>query len=90
LRIRLTFGAEPRQLFLGELARAARLVAVSACLGTAIAMAALRLLTASFSGFSESIAEPLAASVAIVVALALAATAIPAAQACRLDVLNRT
>jgi hypothetical protein len=85
LRIRLTFGAEPRQLFAAELFRAGRLVIVSAAIGCAAATAAIRLLAATIAGFSES-ALPLTASTGLLVVLALASTAIPAYQACRRDV----
>ena len=90
LRIRMTFGAEPRQLFVAELRRAGRLVIVSAVVGGAAALAALRLLAATVAGFAGPIALPLAASTALLMLLALAATAIPASQACRRDVLTRT
>jgi hypothetical protein len=89
LRIRLTFGAEPRQLFAAELLRAGRLVIVSAAIGGAAAIAAIRLLAATLVGFGESTALPLAASIGLLVVLALASTAIPAYQACRRDVLSR-
>jgi len=89
LRIRLTFGAEPRQLFAEELLRAGRLVIVSATIGGAAALAALRLLAATFVGFSESAVLPLAASTALLVVLALLSTAIPAYGACRRDALSR-
>jgi predicted permease len=89
LRIRLTFGAEPRQLFAAELLRAGRLVILSAAIGGGAALAALRLLAATFVGFSESAVLPLAASTALLVALALLSTAIPAYGACRRDVLSR-
>jgi putative ABC transport system permease protein len=90
LRIRMTFGAEPQQLFVAELRRAGRLVIVSAVVGGAAAVAALRLLAATFAGFAGPVAVPLAASTALLMLLALAATAIPASQACRRDVLSRT
>jgi ABC-type antimicrobial peptide transport system permease subunit len=89
LRIRLTFGAEPSQLFAAELIRVARLVLLSAAIGGGAALGALRLLAATFVGFSESAILPLAASTAILVVLAMASTAIPAYAACRRDVLSR-
>jgi len=89
LRIRLTFGAAPRQLFIAELRRAGRIVIVSAAAGTSAAIAALRLLAATFTGFTSSIALPLAASTALLIVIALVATAVPAYQACRLEILNR-
>ena len=89
LRIRLTFGAEPRQLFAAELLRAGRLVILSATIGGAVALAALRLLAATFVGFSESAVLPLAASTALLIVLALLSTAIPAYGACRHDALSR-
>ena len=85
LRIRLTFGAAPRQLFIAELRRTGRIVIVSAAAGAFAALGALRLLAATFAGFTGSIAFPLAASTALLIVLALAATAVPAYQACRLD-----
>jgi len=84
LRIRLTFGAAPRQLFIAELRRTGRIVIVSAAAGAFAALGALRLLAATFAGFTGSIAFPLAASTALLIVLALAATAVPAYQACRL------
>jgi len=89
LRIRLTFGAEPRQLFAAELLRGGRLVILSATIGGAAALAALRLLAATFVGFSESAVLPLAASTALLIVLALLSTAIPAYGACRHDALSR-
>jgi hypothetical protein len=89
LRIRLTFGAEPRRLFVDEMRRVARLVTISAAAGFAGAIGALRLLGAAWAGFAGSAIKPLAASTAILIVLALAATAIPAYRACRLDTLNR-
>jgi ABC-type antimicrobial peptide transport system permease subunit len=89
IRIRLTFGAEPRRLFTDEMRRAARLVTVSACAGAAGAWAALRLIAAVWSGFGGSLMLPLAASTAILMVLALAATAVPAYRACRLDLMHR-
>jgi len=89
LRIRLTFGAAPRQLFIAELRRAGRIVIVSAAAGSSAAIAALRLLAATFTGFTGSITLPLAGSTALLIGIALLATAVPAYQACRLDVLNR-
>ncbi|HEV3057153.1 MAG TPA: ABC transporter permease [Vicinamibacterales bacterium] len=90
LRIRLTFGAAPRQLFIAELRRVGWLVFISAGIGGAAAFAALRVLATTFPGFAGAIAIPLAVSTGTLIALALVATAIPAYQACRLDVLNRT
>jgi predicted permease len=90
LRIRLTFGAEPWQLFVAELRREGRLVIASAVAGAAIAIAVLRLLAATFVGFAGPIALPLGASTALLIGLALIATAIPAFQACRREVLSRT
>ncbi len=90
LRIRLTFGAEPKQLFVAEIARIGRLVILSAVTGTATAFAVLRLLAATFVGFAGAIAAPLAASSALMIVLALAATVVPALQACRRNLINRT
>ena len=89
LRIRLTFGAEPRRLFTDEMRRAARLIALSAGAGAAGAAVALRLLASAWTGFAGSAAVPLLASTALLILLALSATAIPAYRACRLDIMNR-
>ena len=76
-------------MFIAELRRAGRIVIVSAAAGTSAAIAALRLLAATFTGFTGSIALPLAASTALLIVIALVATAVPAYQACRFEVLNR-
>jgi ABC-type antimicrobial peptide transport system permease subunit len=89
-RIRLTFGAEPRQLFAAELWRTGRLVIAWAAAGAAAAFGILRLLAATFAGFAGAIAWPLAASTALLIALALTATAIPAYHASRRGTLSRT
>jgi putative ABC transport system permease protein len=89
LRIRLTFGAEPRRLFVDEMRRVARLVTFSAAAGFAGAIGALRLLGATWAGFAGSAMKPLGTSTAILIVLALVATAIPAYRACRLETLNR-
>jgi predicted permease len=89
LRIRLTFGAEPRQLLRRELARMARFVALSVGAGSIGAIAALRVLSASYQGFAKPVLLPLAASAVLLLALSLVATAIPASQASRLDGLQR-
>jgi putative ABC transport system permease protein len=89
LRIRLTFGAEPRQLFAHELWRAGRLAIACAISGAGIAFGVLRLVAATFAGFAGAIAWPLAASTALLIVLALIATALPAYHACRRDVLRR-
>jgi predicted permease len=88
-RIRLTFGAEPHRLFASELGRAGRLIVASALIGLALALAVLRLLEVTFVGFAGAIAWPLAASTALLIVLALIATAIPAYRACHRDVLSR-
>ena len=90
LRIRLTFGAAPRQLFVAELMRVGWLVIISAGIGGVAAFAALRVLAAIVPGFAGPILIPLAASTALLIVLALAATTIPAYQACHLNVLKRT
>jgi putative ABC transport system permease protein len=89
IRIRLTFGAEPRRLCTGEVSRVTRLVSASAAAGLAAAFAALRLLAAAWAGLAGPALLPLGASTAVLIALALAATAIPASRACRLDLMNR-
>jgi putative ABC transport system permease protein len=89
LRIRLTFGAEPRQLLRRELVRMARFVALSVGAGSIGAIAALRVLSASYQGFAKPVLLPLAASAVLLLALSLVATAIPASQASRLDGLQR-
>jgi predicted permease len=89
IRIRLTFGAEPRRLFTDEMRRAARLVTLSAAVGLLGATAALRLLAAEWPSFAGSVTLPLASSTTILIVLALAATAIPACRASRLNLMNR-
>jgi putative ABC transport system permease protein len=89
LRIRLTFGAEPRRLFMDEMRRVARLVIPCAGAGIAGAVGALRLLGATWPAFAGSATKPLGASTAILVVLTLISTAIPAYRACRLDTLDR-
>jgi predicted permease len=90
LRIRLTFGASPPQLFAGELTRSAKLIAMSVAGGLATAVAALRWLAAAFEGFGGAAAWPLAISSAALVGVALAATAVPAWRACQLRAPLRT
>jgi putative ABC transport system permease protein len=90
IRIRMTFGAEPRRLFAAEMMRAGRLVSVSAIGGVAVACAALRVLSGAFSGFGGSPIAPLAASTGVLAALAAAATAVPAWRACRRSATGRT
>ena len=90
IRIRMTFGAEPRRLFTAEMMRAGRLVSVSAIGGVAAACAAPRVLSGAFSGFGGSQIAPLAASTGVLAALAAAATAVPAWRACRRSAMGRT
>jgi putative ABC transport system permease protein len=89
LRIRLTFGAEPRWLFVAEMRRVARVVTLSAVAGLAAAIGALRLLAATWTGFGGSVAMPLGISTTILILLALSATAVPAYRACRLQLRDR-
>jgi hypothetical protein len=64
-------------------------VTFSAAAGFAGAIGALRLLRATWAGFAGSAMRPVGTSTAILIVLALVATAIPAYRACRLDTLNR-
>ena len=89
LRLRLTFGAAPRQLFVAELKRVGSVVIMSAAIGGAVAFGALRLLATTFPGFAGPVAIPLLVSTTTLIALALGTTTVPAYQACRRDVLNR-
>jgi ABC-type antimicrobial peptide transport system permease subunit len=89
LRIRLTFGANPMSLLAGELARAARLIVVSVVVGIGVAVLVLRVIGATFQGFSGSIVTALAGSTTALVALAFVATAIPAWRAVRGDLMTR-
>jgi putative ABC transport system permease protein len=89
LRIRLTFGAEPHQLFAREMRRAARLVSLSASAGVVAAVIVLRWLASASAGFAGSMMLPLVASTAALMLLALLATAVPAYRACRLEIVNR-
>ncbi|HEY7284747.1 MAG TPA: ABC transporter permease [Vicinamibacterales bacterium] len=78
LRIRLTFGADPGRLLLGELARSGRLIAMSAIVGTIAALAALRIIASAFRGFAGAPWLALTLSTTCLAVLAFAATAIPA------------
>jgi ABC-type antimicrobial peptide transport system permease subunit len=89
LRIRLTFGAEPTRLLVGEMARAGRLIGLSALAGTAIALGALRMISSAFRGFAGAPWLPIAASTTCLAALALAATALPAWKAVRRGIVSR-
>jgi hypothetical protein len=89
LRLRLTFGAAPGQLFVAELKRVGSVVIMSAAIGGAVAFGALRLLAATFPGFAGPVVIPLLVSTTTLIALALGTTTVPAYQACRRDVLNR-
>jgi ABC-type antimicrobial peptide transport system permease subunit len=90
LRVRLTFGAAPSQLFVAELRRVGWLVIISAGIGGVAAFASLRALAATVPGFAGPILMPLVASTALLIVLALAATTIPASQACHLNIWERT
>jgi predicted permease len=89
LRIRLTFGAEPTRLLVAEMARAGRLIGLSAVAGTAVALGALRMISSAFRGFAGAPWLPIAASTTCLAALALAATAIPAWKAVRRGIVAR-
>ena len=81
--IRLTFGADPRRLFVAELARSGRTIGASVAVGTSIAIAVLRVLASRVEGFGAPAGLPLALSACTLVALALIATALPAARVVR-------
>jgi putative ABC transport system permease protein len=81
IAIRMTFGAEPRQVFLNELARGGYTVAISSVVGAAVALLSVTMLSAA--GFQSVSWQPIGISTGLVAALALAATAIPAHRATR-------
>jgi predicted permease len=78
LRIRLTFGADPGRLLVGELARSGRLICLSAAAGTVVALAALRIIASTFRGYAGAPGLAIAASTTCLALLGFAATAIPA------------
>ena len=89
LRIRLTFGADPGRLLLGELARSGRLICLSGVAGTAVALAALRIIASAFRGFAGAPGLAIAASTTCLSLLGFAATAIPAWKAVNRDIAAR-
>jgi putative ABC transport system permease protein len=87
LSIRLALGAEPRQLFLRELAGTAKLLMVSGAIGAVVAAVMLRLLSTTFLRFHASTPGTLASAIAVVATVAIGAAILPAYRASRSDVL---
>jgi putative ABC transport system permease protein len=85
LGVRMALGAAPVQVIGLVAAGAGRLVATGVALGLALTFAGTRLLTAVLFGVSPLDEATLAFAVATFGAVAVAATAIPAARAARID-----
>ncbi|HVS15090.1 MAG TPA: ADOP family duplicated permease [Thermoanaerobaculia bacterium] len=83
--LRLALGASPRAIGRGVVLRAVRLVALSAAVGVALALAAGRLAAAAVAGGTLDRGWTLAVAVATLLAAGAIAAALPAWRAARLD-----
>jgi len=88
LRIRLALGADPTQLFLGELRRSAALASIAVAIGSTVSAIAMRLLANRVAGFTGRSPAALFGAALVLFALAICATAWPAWRASHPQALN--
>ncbi|HSK08869.1 MAG TPA: ABC transporter permease [Vicinamibacterales bacterium] len=83
--VRVAIGASPRRVVAEIVRDGAGLTAVGVAIGTLLALASLRLTRSLLNGVSPSDPLVYAAAIAVVVAVALLATYVPARRAARVD-----
>jgi predicted permease len=86
--IRLAIGSQPSRLLAGVIAQGALMAAVGVITGAACGYALARLANRYFDGMQMPSALPVVASAIVLLAAAVIASALPAARAARVDVIQ--
>jgi putative ABC transport system permease protein len=86
--IRLAIGSQPSRLLAGVIAQGALMAAVGVVTGAACGYALARLANRYFDGMQMPSALPVVASAIVLLAAAVIASALPAARAARVDVIQ--
>ncbi len=86
--IRLAIGSQPRHLLAGVIAQGALIAAAGIVAGAAFGYALARLAGSYFAGMQMPSALPVIVSATILLAAAVIASALPAARAARIDVMQ--
>ncbi len=86
--IRLALGSQPRNLLAGVIAEGAVMAAAGVVAGAAIGYALARLATSYFQDVRVPDAAPVIGSAIVLLAAAVVASALPAARAARIDVIQ--
>jgi putative ABC transport system permease protein len=86
--IRLAIGSQPSRLLAGVIAQGALIAAVGVITGTVLGYALARLANRYFDGMQMPSTLPVVASAIVLLAAAVVASALPAARAARVDVIQ--
>jgi putative ABC transport system permease protein len=86
--IRLAIGSQPSHLLAGVIAQGAVIAAVGVIAGTVLGYGIARLANRYFEGMQMPSTLPVAASAVVLLAAAVVASALPAARAARIDVMQ--
>ncbi len=86
--IRLAIGSQPSRLLAGVIAQGAVMAAVGVVTGTVLGYALARLANRYFEGMQMPSTLPVVASALVLLAAAVVASALPAARAARVDVMQ--
>jgi len=86
--IRLAIGSQPSRLLAGVIAQGALIAAVGVITGTVLGYALARLANRYFDGMQMPSTLPVVASAFVLLAAAVVASALPAARAARVDVIQ--